>query len=178
MIYLAEYRERNNFQDQTCVVMAPGVSLVKDIYNLPEYDYIIGLNHHTMILKPDAVVALDPHTVQTMGYYQGLIMGKYDHSDVNIGECPSFGHSGCAAIWVADYLCFKKVILAGFDCYMHPERSYWHDCTLVKKPKVKTTWEQQKLIWEIVKASIKHPERVEVMSGVLNHFFKEYNEAN
>lgn len=175
MIYLAEYKEDNDFSDMRCVIMAPGISLVKDIYTLDgNYEYNIGLNHHTQILRPDAVVALDKHTVKTMPFYQGFILGKYNHADIHIEGCPSFGHSGCAATWIADYLGFKEIYLAGFDCYMHPERSYWHDCTLVKKPKIITTWEQQRILWDIVKATLKRPKRVKVVSGVLTEFFEEY----
>lgn len=177
MIYLNEYKEANDFSQQTCVIMAPGISLVKDIYNLPEYNYLLGLNHHTQILKPDAVVALDRHTVKTMPHFQGFLMGKYEEADIHIGQCPSFGHSGSAAVWVANYLGFKRIILAGFDCYMHPERSYWHDCTLVKKPKIRTCWDQQRMQWEIVKASVKGGDNIEVMSGVLTKIFKEYSSA-
>ena len=172
MIYLHEYIIGRCFAEKSCMVLGPSVNLVNDIYNAPEVDVLMGVNHHTQILKPDFIVALDEHTKRLLPYYRGKLMAKHDDCDIQIGECPSFGFSGPAAMWVADYLGFKNIYLAGFDCYMHPGRTYWHDDTRYETHlKVDTTWEAQKIIWDIVKASMKHPERIKALSGPLEIIF-------
>lgn len=175
MIYLHEYMTGRDFSDKTCLVAGPAICLVKDLYEVPEYDFLIGINQHTQILLPEMIVALDEHTREIIPHYRGLVLSKQKSADVNIGECPSFGHSGPSAVWVADYMKFKRIIVAGFDCYMHPVRSYWHNCTRITEPHTKTTWEQQKIIWDICFHTLKHPERIRVMSGPLTEIFGYWN---
>jgi hypothetical protein len=172
---LNQFKESRDFTKSSAAILAPGQSLVRDIYNLPPADITIGLNHHSLILKPDWVIALDKHTKELLKHYQGLLFAKHDECDVNIGICPSFGFTGAAAVWLADQLEFGQVYLAGFDCYLENLRSYWHDSTAVKRPHLQTSYNQQMIIWETVKASLKDPKRFQAFPGFLTKFFKEVN---
>ena len=170
---LNQFKEAGNFKKLSAAILAPGQSLVRDIYSLPPADIIIGLNHHILILKPDWIVCLDKHTKELLKHFKGLVFAKHEFANVDIGQAPSFGFTGAAAVWLADYLEFGEITLAGFDCYLENVRSYWHDSTAVTKPHLKTSTDQQMIIWQTVKASLKKPENIKTFPGFLSKFFKE-----
>jgi hypothetical protein len=175
MQYIDEYLEGKDFSRETVLVCGASVMLLHDLYEAPQTDFIIGCNHHAIILKPDMVVALDQHTMPLLEEYRGVVCAKHDDADVNIGMAPSFGFSGAAAVWLADYMGFAEVLIAGFSCYLDGGRSYWHDHTKVVKPHVATTAQQQNDIWGIVRCSLKNPDRVSVISGYLQKTFKPWS---
>lgn len=176
MQYLDEYLEGKDFSDQSVMVCGASVLLLNDLYEAPQTNFSIACNHHTLILKPDIVVALDLHTMPLLKQYRGLVCAKHEEADVHIGLAPSFGFSGAAAVWLADYMGFKEVIVAGFSCYLDEGRSYWHDGLAQTKPHINTTREQQEIVWETLRTSLKNPGRIRVMSGFLQNIFKPWRE--
>ena len=173
MLYLDDFSSEQDFSKSTLLICGAGVSLVEDLYEVSKTDYIMGINHHSLILKPDFIVAMDRHTMKLLGKYRGILMAKHEKADVHIGTCPSFGFSGACGVWVADALGFKEIFLAGFDCYLFKERSYWHEGIHFEKPHLHTTEEQQLKIWGQVKCALKNPQNIYVLSGMLGRVFRE-----
>jgi hypothetical protein len=177
MQYLDEYLADKDYSKDSVLVSGGSVSLLDDLYNVPIHGFHISSNHHCLINLPDMVVALDKHTMPLLKGYRGLVCAKYDEADIHIGVAPSFGFSGAAAVWLADYMGFKEVIVAGFSCYLDSGRSYWHDGDKAT-PHLNTCISQQTKIWDIVRCSLQNPERVAVMSGFLKEVFKPWRRTD
>jgi hypothetical protein len=175
MQYLDEYLLDKDYSKDSVLVSGGSVMLLNDLYEAPFTNFHISSNHHNLIMLPDMVVALDKHTIPILEGYRGLKCGKYDEANIHIGMCPSFGFSGAAAVWLADYMGFGTVLIAGYSCYLDKGKSYWHhEPSQSKKPHVSTTEAQQRIIWDMVRCSMKNPDRVRVMSGFLQKIFKPW----
>ena len=139
--------------------------------------YLMGVNFHSILLHPYIVVSLDEdHSEIIKNEYEGLydiLVGNNKYSDFQVGDCPSTVFSGHAAVWFADMVGFKKVILCGFDCYQS-NRGHWHSYPDWPPRQHNHTEERARSEWEGVKQTLIDPSAISVVSGVLQEVFQPW----
>ena len=179
---IEEFNTDSDYEGFNAVILAGGTSLTRDVRTLFQMGvtlnllYRIGINHHANILLPDWAVVEDRPGVQLMEGLEGftIIFGRHDLADVDISSLPNWENSGMNAVYLADYMGFGKIYLAGFDCW-EPKglRWHWHDHIYAPPP-----WdyaEQRHLeimeVWKEVRDHCKRPERIQALSGKLQEIF-------
>lgn len=181
---LEQLRNEHDYSRCLAFIMGGGTSLVRDLYSKPKGGNIvtIAINHHANILHPHFSVVEDAHTYHFMKDVRPStkLMGRLPISDIDISIAPNWQNGGMNAVWVADYLGFNKVVLAGFDCWQPAERWHWHDETFSPSP-----WDYPEVrhreimsTWEEVRDHLSHPERVSAISGKLTEVFGSWNSQN
>jgi hypothetical protein len=139
--------------------------------------YTIGVNFHSMLLHPWMVVSLDEDhceilTEEMKGCYDMLVSNN-KHADVQLGDCPAKLFSGHAAVWLADMIGFKNIVLCGFDCYQS-NRGHWHSYPNYPPRQNNPTEERAKSEWEGIKQILIDPSAISVTSGVLQEVFQPW----
>lgn len=182
-----EFKKRFSMKGVTAIIYGGGTSLVSDIRTLYHggYDkedsniFRIGINYHANILLPHWAVIEDRPSVQLMEGLEGFttIFGRHDLAHVDISALPNWNNSGMNAVYLADYMGFDKVFLAGFDCW-EPKglRWHWHDEIFAHPPWDNAEQRHKEImeVWKEVREHCKHPKRIVSVSGKLQEVFESW----
>lgn len=160
-------------EGKTAAVLGGGPMLPDDIYSLPEDVVLIGVNHHTLLLPLDYIVFHDKPVWPYVKNHPALKITHHREFEgpdcVFAGLVPNFHFSGAKAIWIADFMGFEKTYVCGIDDYAFGRR-YWH--SPVNEEMQPCRGSVNLKLWSIIKAALKHPERVEFVSGPLKEEWK------
>lgn len=159
---------RNYFyakKDKTAAILGGGPSLPADLYRLPAEIDLIGINQHSLLLPLDLLVFSDLPIWELVKDHPCLKTSHHridDPRHIWSGICPDFGLSGAKALWIADYLGYKEILLCGFDSYQ-TDRRYWHDGPDEKHES--NVWQRDLRVWDQARVAMQHPERARFISG-------------
>ena len=159
------------------LIMEGGTCLTQDLLQRPRGANVIAIaiNHHCNILFPSFAVAEDPELAKLVKDSPNTkIFGRHKLADIDIAGAPNWYDSGINAVWLADYLDFDQIVLAGFDCSSHQTRSYWHDKERAKASHAKKNHLEVLEVWEDLKDNLCNPQNVYAISKELKHIFKEW----
>jgi hypothetical protein len=166
-----------DYSQACCLIMGGGTCLTQDLYKAPKGGGVVTMqiNHHCNILHPDFSVAEDKVMYPLIrDCHTTRVMGRFPNADIDVNLAPSWGNSGMTALWIADYLGFGMIVLAGFDCWDNENRYYWHDPTFVLPQSTFQDYEQTMLVWKEVKGELERPEKVYSISKNLQEVFSAY----
>lgn len=167
MIELSAIRGRH--RGQTCAVLGGGPTLLRDLKRVPFDAILLGVNQHALLMNLDYVVFQDReiHPV-LLDTDAPLCTHHRDIAHIYTGIVPDFGLSGGTAVWMADYLGAKEIIIAGMDSYTG-DRRYWHSKPGDRAPQL---GENCVDVWKRVHDYMARPDIVRVVSGPLTEIFK------
>jgi len=177
--YEQEFKKRSMpFGAGRCaLIMEGGTCLTQDLLQRPRGANVIAIaiNHHCNILFPEFAVAEDPELANLVKDSPSTkIFGRHKLADIDIAGALNWNDSGINAVWLADYLEFDQIVLAGFDCSTNQTRSYWHDKEYAKSRRVKKDHLEVLEIWQDLKDNLCNPQNVYSISLELKHIFKEW----
>jgi hypothetical protein len=171
--------------DRPIVIMGGGVNLPNDLvkvknripYVHKHKAYLMAVNWHGLILQPDITVSIDKDHIKMLkeeykGLY-GFLASTAKGADISLKDCPSTVFSGHAAVWLADYIGFKNIVLCGFDCYQS-NRGHWHSYPEYPPRQHNHTEERAVQEWNGVKETLLDPSAISVVSGVLQEVFQPW----
>ena len=156
---------------QRCVVLGGGPALVEDIKAvrplLLQGGVWIGVNQHALLLSLDYIVYQDKELWPLLKGHAPVISHHKDACDIWSGIVPDFGFSGGTAVWIAGFLGFDEIYVAGCDNYMTTRR-YWH--SKLGDLRVEDGISNIQA-WVKVRDYMKEPQKVKVASGCLTKVF-------
>jgi len=166
MEYLDAYEKF--YEGKRCAILGGSESLPQEFWQCPRDCVLIGINHHAMIL-PDLkyIVYQDnfAHKITAIHPAQKITPLTTGENIIYCGNAPACMYSGVLAIWIASFMGFSEIYLAGFDCYSR-ERIYWYQISDEKKP-----------IWTIEQNLVQYKRIKELLpgSGKIISFDKNLN---
>lgn len=167
MIELSSIRGRH--RGQCIAVLGGGPTLLRDLKQVPFDAILIGVNQHAMLMNLDYLVFQDEEIYPVVKETDAPLVTHHRHlANIYSGICPDFGLSGGTAVWVADYLGAKEIIVAGMDSYTG-DRTYWHSKPGQGLPKLGDNCTD---VWKKVHDYMARPDIVRVVSGPLTEIFK------
>ena len=191
---LEQHRNSTKYDGQNyrLLILGGGTCLVKDLrrWSLVKSQYRFGegyfpkpwttfrmaINHHANILFPLYAVVEDMPIINLMkDTSDTIVMGRYQEADIDISEAPNWNNGGMNAVWIAEYLGFKEIILCGFDCFKEAQRYYWHDPIFALSQFDHDIHDEVMDVWREVKENLRFPERVKSISGPLTEVFGEWS---
>ena len=92
--------------------------------------------------------------------------------DVFAGICPDFGFSGAHSVWIAAYMGFSPVFLAGADCYGDYETDYWHQYPGGKEERMRHAKNDHADHWIPIAEAVKDKAEIVCFSDPLKEIFK------
>lgn len=126
-LHLEHFKGRH--KGERCAVLGGGASLIRDMNAIPADARLIGINQHTAILPLDYIVFSDPHIADAV---KDVDCVKFTHYAKlwggRIAGCafaPNFGLTGPLGVWIAGYMDFARIQVAGMDGYLG-EKRYWY----------------------------------------------------
>ena len=166
MIELSSIRDRH--WGQRIAVLGGGPSLLHDLKRVPFDAILIGVNQHALLMNLDYVVFQDREIFPVLEESDVTLCTHHrDLAHIYTGIVPDFGLSGGTAVWMADYLGAKQIIVAGMDSYTGGRR-YWHSKPGERMPHL---GENCTDVWKRVRDYMSRPEIVRVTSGPLTEIF-------
>jgi hypothetical protein len=169
--------ELNRFKSvktgKVAAILGGGPSLPSDLYGLPADVDLIGINQHSLLLPLDLIVFSDEPMWELLKDHPSVKTSHHRISDpkhIWSGICPDYGLSGVKALWIADYLGYKEILLCGFDSYQSGRR-YWHDQP--DENHKSNVWQRDLRVWEKLKRTMQNPEKVNFLSGPMKEKWHE-----
>lgn len=162
-------------------ILGGGPSLPSDLWKLPGYTVLIGVNQHAMTFcRPDVIVYMDklsdcPELVAALKGYTGIRISQIrSQSDVDLTGVPYWdgGMSSSLATWLACYLDCNPVLLCGMDCYQGEQK--YCDGYELDHPCVNYPLENHLKAWKPALTKCPNPERIRAVSGPLAGIFGQY----
>ena len=159
------------------LIMGGGTCLIKDLSQQPQGANIIkiGINHHVNILFPHFIVSED---IEMNPLFEDLehtkVFGRHKLAQIITDICPDWNNSGINAVWIADYLGFDQIVLAGFDCWNNDLRWHWHDRQFSRAPFREPQFPKVLDAWQEMKDHLKNPSKVFAISEELKKIFKAW----
>jgi len=165
---------KDEHKGQTCAVLGGGVNLPNDLRKIDPVDVLIGVNQHSLILPLDYLVFRDRDMWPLIKDFRDIKLvthlNKFNEGHViHAGIAPPIGYSGGFAVWLADYMGFDHTYVCGMDQYQdrHDLREYWWEGPQSAKKTMHRHCNTEMGAWKALLESLRHPERVQFVSGRL-----------
>lgn len=145
--------------------------MLTDLKKVPFDAILFGVNQHCALMNLDYFVAQDREIcllLREPGFDAPLATHHRDLAHIYTGIVPDYGLSSATALWMADFMDAKKIIIAGCDNYS-ASRRYWHSPLSHTIPAAGLHTAD---VWHLVKRQMQHPERVFAASGPLTEIFQ------
>ena len=167
-------------------ILGGGPSLIDDLTEVPRGVVAFGINRHAAMLRPvDYTVVYDQRDDLAdlrRPSYAGTVITPYDDNsevvlpDRMLGDAKRgrmMASTGCAALWLAEYMGCSPIWLCGMECYQGPD-IYWHGGEATREQLailgIKPL-EYHVAPWRRTRELLRHPKRVHAVSGPLLDVF-------
>lgn len=154
----------------TFAVLGGGPSLPESLARLPAGTVCLSANQHGAMIHPcEYIVASD--TIEDQLRPLGVpIIAPHRWADYRMSEHPQMPFTGMAATWVAWMLGARVILLAGMDCYVNKQQTYFHGHDTIGRERPMTG---QMNGWSKVLSCVPRP--IRAMGGPLTLLFGAYD---
>ena len=168
------------YRGKSAVLICGGPSTPSDLRRTPWFESALwSVNIHG-ILMPDisfiyyydrhvgTVPEIRKHPARRVSHQKDELL----EGDVFAGICPDFGFSGAHSVWIAAYMGFSPIFLAGADCYGDYETDYWHQYPGGKEERMRHAKNDHADHWIPIAEAVKDKAEIVSFSDPLKEIFK------